>query len=106
MSTLPVIVRSSLIVEILSELESCARADVSILSHPPTSPLKAFYIISLSTFVSSAFAARKLFVQPYKQETLAPRLEQSLSSEFVDVQLQPVVETSSLSRSRRSTNFL
>ena len=47
-----------------------------------------------------------LLVQPYEQETLAPRLEQSLASEFVDVQLQPVVETSSLSRSRRSTNFL
>ena len=32
--TLPVIVRSSPIVEILSGSEFCARADVSILSHP------------------------------------------------------------------------
>jgi hypothetical protein len=29
---------SSLIVEIVSELESCARANVSILPHPPTRP--------------------------------------------------------------------
>ena len=67
--TLPVIVRSSPIVEILSGSEFCARADVSILSHPKE-PLDIRIIcLPMKAIIPSKLVVSPRILRSHAQQT-------------------------------------